>query len=67
MLLTSLEDVSLGDAAPILDLSSETAAAYLADARDRLRAAAATDVLIIETNRSSRWISRNWCRAVATV
>ncbi len=48
MLLTSLEDVSPADAAPILGLSPETAAAHLADARDRLRAAAATDVLIIE-------------------
>jgi CheY-like chemotaxis protein len=48
MLLTSLEDVSAADAAPILGLSAEVAAEHLADARDRLRAAAATDVLIIE-------------------
>jgi CheY-like chemotaxis protein len=48
MLLTSLEDVSPADAGSILGLSAETAAEHLADARDRLRAAAATDVLIIE-------------------
>jgi CheY-like chemotaxis protein len=48
MLLTSLEDVSPADAALILGLSPETAAEHLADARDRLRTAAATDVLIIE-------------------
>ena len=48
MLLTSLEDVSAADAAPILGLSAEDANARLAEARDRLRASAATDVLIIE-------------------
>ncbi len=48
MLLTSLEDVSASDAAPILGLSLEAANERLAEARDRLRASAATDVLIIE-------------------
>jgi CheY-like chemotaxis protein len=48
MLLTSLEDVSTADAAPILGLSAEAAQDRLAEARDRLRASAATDVLIIE-------------------
>ena len=48
LLLTSLEDVSADDAAPILGLSAEQAAGQLADARERLRASAATDVLIIE-------------------
>jgi CheY-like chemotaxis protein len=48
LLLTSLEDVLPEDAAPILGLSPEIAAERLADARDRLRASAATDVLIIE-------------------
>jgi CheY-like chemotaxis protein/DNA-directed RNA polymerase specialized sigma24 family protein len=48
LLLTSLEDVSPEDAAPILGMSPEDAALRLADARERLRASAATDVLIIE-------------------
>ncbi len=48
LLLTSLEDVLPEDAAPILGLAPEVAAERLADARDRLRASAATDVLIIE-------------------
>jgi CheY-like chemotaxis protein len=48
MLLTSLEDVSAADAAPILGLSPEIANERLAEARERLRASAATDVLIIE-------------------
>ncbi len=48
LLLTSLEDVSAAEAAPILGVSAEFAAGQLADARDRLRASAATDVLIIE-------------------
>jgi CheY-like chemotaxis protein len=48
MLLTSLEDVSTADAAPILGLSSEEATLCLAEAREKLRASAATDVLIIE-------------------
>jgi CheY-like chemotaxis protein len=48
MLLTSLEDVSADAAAPILGLSADEAASHLAEARERLRATAATDVLIIE-------------------
>ena len=48
LLLTSLEDVSTERAAPILGVPPEQAARLLADARDRLRASAATDVLIIE-------------------
>ncbi len=48
LLLTSLEDVSAAEAAPILAVSPEAAASMLADARERLRASAATDVLIIE-------------------
>ena len=48
LLLTSLEDVSAEDAAPILGLSADQAAGQLADARERLRASAATDVMIIE-------------------
>ena len=48
LLLTSLEEVPIEDAAPIVSLEVGEAAAQLADARDRLRASAATDVLIIE-------------------
>ncbi len=48
LLLTSLEDVSAEEAAPILGLPPEQAARLLGDARERLRASAATDVLIIE-------------------
>jgi CheY-like chemotaxis protein/DNA-directed RNA polymerase specialized sigma24 family protein len=48
LLLTSLEDVSTDDAGPILGLEAAFAIDRLADARDRLRASAATDVLIIE-------------------
>jgi CheY-like chemotaxis protein len=48
LLLTSLEDVQPDEAAPILGLPRDVALASLAEARDRLRAAAATDVLIIE-------------------
>ncbi len=48
LLLTSLEDVSAEHAGPILGLSADDAAAQLAEARERLRASAATDVLIIE-------------------
>jgi CheY-like chemotaxis protein/DNA-directed RNA polymerase specialized sigma24 family protein len=48
LLLTSLEDVSAADAAPILGIAPGEAEAGLADARDRLRATTATDVLIIE-------------------
>ena len=48
LLLTSLEDISIDTAAPIVGVEPAEAAALLAAARDRLRAAAATDVLIIE-------------------
>jgi CheY-like chemotaxis protein len=48
LLLTSLEEVAVEDAAPIVALDVPDAAAQLADARERLRASAATDVLIIE-------------------
>ncbi len=48
LLLTSLEDVSAEQAAPILGLTPEAALERVADARERLRASAATDVLIIE-------------------
>ena len=48
LLLTSLEEVPLPTAAAILGLTGAQAEAALASARDRLRLAAATDVLIIE-------------------
>ncbi len=48
LLLTSLEEMPLEDAAPIVCIPAEEANVLLADARDRLRASAATDVLIIE-------------------
>jgi CheY-like chemotaxis protein len=48
LLLTALEDVSVGDAGQILSVDTATAARLLADARERLRASAATEVLIIE-------------------
>jgi CheY-like chemotaxis protein len=48
LLLTSLEEVALGRAASIVALHQDEAAQLLADAREGLRAAAATDVLIIE-------------------
>jgi len=48
LLLTSLEEISADDAALVLSISREAAAAGLASARDHLRASAATDVLIIE-------------------
>jgi CheY-like chemotaxis protein len=48
LLLTSLEDVPAEVAAPILGISVELAGRQLAEARDRLRASAATEVLIIE-------------------
>jgi len=48
LLLTSLEDVSTEVAAPIVGISPDEAVTLLTAARDRLRAAAATDVLIIE-------------------
>jgi len=48
LLLTALEEVPVADAGPIVGLEREAAAAQLGDARERLRTAAATDVLIIE-------------------
>ena len=48
LLLTSLEEVRVEDAAPILALSVAEASVQLDGARERLRSAAATDVLIIE-------------------
>ncbi len=48
LLLTSLEEVRVEDAAPIVALSVPEAAQSLAAAREHLRNAAATDVLIIE-------------------
>jgi CheY-like chemotaxis protein len=48
LLLTSLEDVAAEDAAPIIGLSVEAAQDRLTQAREQLRASAATDVLIIE-------------------
>ena len=48
LLLTALEEVSVEDAAPIVALETAEAVAQLSVGRDRLRAAAATDVLIIE-------------------
>lgn len=48
LLLTSLEEMSIKDAASIVGLELEAAGDALAEARRRLRDAAATDVLIIE-------------------
>jgi CheY-like chemotaxis protein len=48
LLLTSLEDVSPMEAGPILGLAPDHAEKLLAEARARLRATAAADVLIIE-------------------
>ena len=48
LLLTSLEEVPLDNAARLLDLAAPDADAMLCSARDQLRSAAATDVLIIE-------------------
>jgi CheY-like chemotaxis protein len=48
LLLTSLEELALPQAAAIIGLDAAAAASELGDARERLRAAAATDVLIIE-------------------
>ena len=48
LLLTSLEEMPLEQAAPLVSLPLSRAAEQLQDARDRLRASAATDVLIIE-------------------
>lgn len=48
LLLTSLEELRVEDAAPIVAMTPEAAAEHLASARERVREAAATDVLIIE-------------------
>ena len=48
LLLTSLEELAVGPAATIVGLDEGDARALLADARERLRASAAADVLIIE-------------------
>ncbi len=48
LLLTSLEELSVEAAASVLQLPVAEAAAHVAEARDHLRAGAATDVLIIE-------------------
>ena len=48
LLLTSLEELSVEAAASVLHLPAAEAAAHVAEARDNLRAGAATDVLIIE-------------------
>ena len=48
LLLTSLEEVPLATAASLLNLDTAEADALLTAARDKLRSAAATDVLIIE-------------------
>jgi CheY-like chemotaxis protein len=48
LLLTSLEEVSMEAAAPIVGVDPDEALIQLSAARDRLRTAAATDVLIIE-------------------
>jgi CheY-like chemotaxis protein len=48
LLLTSLEELGPEHAAAIVALERAEAVSLLADARERLRAAAATDVLIIE-------------------
>ncbi len=48
LLLTSLEDMPIDGAARVVGLPPEDAAAQLAEARNHLRSAVATDVLIIE-------------------
>ncbi len=48
LLLTALEEVPIDEAAPIVMLDLADASGQLGDARERLRASAATDVLIIE-------------------
>ena len=48
LLLTSLEELTIDDAAPIVALSAADAQEALTDAREHLRAGAAADVLIIE-------------------
>ena len=48
LLLTSLEELPIASAAAVLGMAESEAEAQLLDARDHLRAGAATDVLIIE-------------------
>jgi CheY-like chemotaxis protein len=48
LLLSSLEELPIDVAAPIVGMAPKDAEAQLADAREHLRAGAATDVLIIE-------------------
>lgn len=48
LLLTSLEELPLGQAATVVGLDEATAGAYLATARDQLRTSAEAEVLIIE-------------------
>ncbi|MBE7210943.1 MAG: response regulator [Gluconacetobacter diazotrophicus] len=48
LLLSSLEEVGIEDAATIVGLSAADAGTQLQDARERLRDASSTDVLIIE-------------------
>lgn len=48
LLLTSLEDLSVADAAAVLDMSMPEAEATLAGGRAALRKANATDILVIE-------------------
>ncbi|MBE9604039.1 response regulator [Acetobacteraceae bacterium H6797] len=48
LLLTSLEDLSIGEAAQVLDIPLEQAEVTLQAGRDALRKATATDVLVIE-------------------
>lgn len=48
LLLTALEDLTLEDAAVILDIDRDTAARELEAGRTALRAMAATDILVIE-------------------
>ncbi len=48
LLLTALEELTLEDAAVVLGISTDVAETELEAARDALRSAAATDVLVIE-------------------
>ncbi|NMJ43520.1 response regulator [Roseomonas sp. JC162] len=48
LLLTALEDLAVEDAAAVLDLTAEQAAAELQNGRDALRGVASTEILVIE-------------------
>ena len=48
LLLTSLEELPVEAAASVLDMPAAEAGVHVAEAREHLRAGAATDVLIIE-------------------